>query len=257
MKPKLILCLALVLSGGLLGCYDIANADETIGTNQWTGADLIDVLKENGAKLGCYFTIEHQDIMLKASLHQMLVTTNLNADSIPAFVSNLRKYMDGFQLPVTTNLSADSIPAFVSNLRNYLDGFVVVEDARNPRILHIIDKVLADDPDYPLNKRISLKYSGGLAPNLDTGNKLSFVSIGGLIPALAPKAGRIMSASEDSSTSAFDYSHPLPQISVDATNETVRSIMSDCLPLGDKPVLWRATNTKMTSGELWVWVQFF
>jgi hypothetical protein len=28
MKPKLILCLALVLSGGLLGCYDIASADE-------------------------------------------------------------------------------------------------------------------------------------------------------------------------------------------------------------------------------------
>jgi hypothetical protein len=29
MKPKLILCLALVLSGGLFGCYDIASADET------------------------------------------------------------------------------------------------------------------------------------------------------------------------------------------------------------------------------------
>jgi len=29
MKPKIILCLALVLSGGLFGCYDIASADET------------------------------------------------------------------------------------------------------------------------------------------------------------------------------------------------------------------------------------
>ena len=41
MKTKIILCLALVLSGGMLGCYDIANADETIGTNQQTRAFLI------------------------------------------------------------------------------------------------------------------------------------------------------------------------------------------------------------------------
>jgi hypothetical protein len=233
MKPKLILCLALVLSGGLLGCYDIANADETIGTNQQTQTSFtIDGLSENCAKLGCYLTFESQSFSVtgKASLVQNMVTTNL---------------------------SADSIPAFESILRNYLDGFVVVEDARNPKILHIIDKALAEDPDYVLNKRISLKYSGGLRPTWSK-EKPFDPPVGGLMPALAPKAGRIMSSALDRSgavlRSAFDFREPNLQLSIDATNQTVRSILTDYLPLGNKPILWRAATEK-DQGEVWVLVE--
>jgi hypothetical protein len=38
MKPKLILCLALVLSGGLFGCSSIDNADETNPSQSYVSA---------------------------------------------------------------------------------------------------------------------------------------------------------------------------------------------------------------------------
>jgi hypothetical protein len=38
MKPKLILCLALVWSGGLVGCSSIATADETNAAQSYVTA---------------------------------------------------------------------------------------------------------------------------------------------------------------------------------------------------------------------------
>ena len=160
---------------------------------------------------------------------------------------------------VRTNLNADSIPAFVTNLRNYLDGFVVVEDARNPKILHIIDKALAEDPDYVLNKRISLKYSGGLRPTWSEEKPMD-PPVGGLIPALAQKAGRYYSSPVDTpgrqaSVLRLTLSEPNLQLSIDATNQTVRSIMTDYLPLGKKPILWRAVTENQ--GEVRVLVEYW
>jgi hypothetical protein len=51
MKPKIILCLALVLSGGLFGCYDIASADETNRTEFFKGDDL----KQYPLEISCLF----------------------------------------------------------------------------------------------------------------------------------------------------------------------------------------------------------
>lgn len=229
MKSKLILGLALVLSGLI--------SEGTTASAQPRPEYILPALLENGAKLGCYFTLEYQSFSVtgEASLVQKVVTTN--------------------------SLSADSIPAFVANLRKYLDGCVVVEDSTNPKILHIIDKTLAADPNYLLNKSISLKYSGGLRPTYST-ESLTNPPVGGLIPALAQKAGHIMSAPVDSASgfrSAFDFTEPNFQLSIDATNQTVRSIMADSLPLGKKPILWRAVTHKYQGdqGEVWVWVEYW
>ncbi len=92
MKPKILVCLALVLSGFVL-TFRMTQA-HSIGDSAWRF--FFFDLQQNGAKLGCYFTLEFQEFNVtgKASAVVMPVRTNLNADSIPSFSSNLRNYLE-------------------------------------------------------------------------------------------------------------------------------------------------------------------
>ena len=82
------------------------------------------VLEKNGDKLGCHFTLEYRSYGITGKESK----------------ADLNDYMS-----VQTDLNADSIPSLVSKLCDYLDGFIVVQDSRNPKVVHIIDKVLAGD----------------------------------------------------------------------------------------------------------------
>ncbi|MGH7940294.1 MAG: hypothetical protein ACREFR_04410, partial [Limisphaerales bacterium] len=66
--------------------------------NSSEATDIIRVLRENGARLGCCFTLEYRsyDITGKASLIERPVRTNLNAVSIPLLISKLRGFLAGF-----------------------------------------------------------------------------------------------------------------------------------------------------------------
>jgi hypothetical protein len=193
----------------------------------------MEFLYETSAKLGCHFTLERQGGR---------ITGNESKAT----------------LPVRIDLSADSIPSLVSKLRDYLDGFIVVQDANNPKIVHIIEKVLADDKNYALNKRISLNYFGKLArTNIPIPAKPGYeTTTGGLLAAVAEKAGDIRGGSDDSTFLGM-AGDCCTRINVNATNETVRSILTDCLPSANyNPVMWRAVRTTQ-NGEPCVLVQFF
>lgn len=240
MKPKLLLCLALVLGGGL---HCLADTNAIVALTNMTAKQrshharfFMDVLRENGSKVGCHFTLEYQ------------------SDGITGNASLL-------DMPVKTDLNADSVPSLVSKLRDYLDGFIIVRDSENPKVVHIIEKVLADEPDYVLNKRINVKYSGSLDPTNvpDMNRPGSEVAVGGLLAAVAEKAGRIRGGSLDSTFMGMAGDHGATRINVNATNETVRSILTDCLPANYNPIMWRAVTAIMPGldGKQWVLVQFF
>ncbi|HUZ06580.1 MAG TPA: hypothetical protein VMV89_03750, partial [Candidatus Paceibacterota bacterium] len=123
------------------------------------------------------------------------------------------------------------------------------------------EKVLADDPDYLLNKRISVKYSGSLDDtNVPDTNRPGYaIAVGGLLAAVAEKAGRIMGGSLDSTFMGMAGDHGATRVNVNATNETVRSILTDCLPANYNTVMWSAQTAVMNGidGKQWVLVQFF
>src|ERR1035437_1744719 len=240
MKPKLLLALAVVWSGS----FALSHADVTTtiaSTNSVQPLrprvlNFMDVLRETGTKLGCHFTLEYQGFGITGKETKAT-------------------------LPVRVDLSADSIPSLISRLRDYLDGFMVEEDAKNLKIVHIIEKVLADDKNYALNKRISLNYFGRLAPtNIPIPAKPGYeTTTGGLLAAVAEKAGDIRGGSDDVGINNFlgMVSDRGTRINVNATNETVRSILTDCLPAANySPVMWRAVTTTQ-NGESCVLVQFF
>lgn len=224
-------------------------AQETVGINKKLGdfsviekqqgseaTDIIRVLRENGARLGCRFTLEYQgcDISGKISL---------------------------VDIPIRTNLNADSIPLLISKLRGYLTGFTVTLDTKDPKIVHIIDNVLANDPGYVLNKKISLKYSGNIEPtNLpDTKRPGYAIAAGGLIPAVAEKAGRIIGGTLHNGSVLLVTDGRDAKVTINAVNEPVRDILTDCLPDDYSPVMWYACESIMTGidDKQWARVQFF
>lgn len=248
MKPKLLLCLALVLSGGfILSRADVTNTIAPTNLEKLPDPyrSFMGILDENGSKLGCNFTIDYRGYAI----------TGKESKANPFYIQYTQ---------VRADLDADSIPTLVSKLRGYLDGFIVVPDAKNPKIIHIIENVLADDPNYVLNKKISLEYSGSLAgTNVPTKPGFAML-VGGLLPAVAEKAGDIRGGLETSGSSGFGgFSWDgVTQINVNATNETVRSIFTDYLPATNyNPVMWTAVTTKRIGehGELvqCVLVHFF
>jgi hypothetical protein len=191
----------------------------------------MNVLQEEGHKLGCHFTLE-----------------SLNYDITTGKESKA-------DLPVREDLSAGSITEFVVKLRAYLGDFIVEPDSKNPKIVHIIEKALADDNDYPLNKVISLNYKGKInGTNIDNPEGSSTMS-GGLVPALAEKAGFMMWGTVDDPRMSTYYDLSTV-VTVTATNKTVRSILTDCLPTKNyNPVMWRAMKT-LSMGRPCVLVQF-
>src|ERR1035437_2273299 len=121
MKPKLILCLALVLSGGfILSRADVTNtiASTNLAKPPDPYRSFMGILDENGSKLGCNFTIEYRGYAI----------TGKESKGNPFYTQYTQ---------VRADLDADSIPTLVSKLRGYLDGFVVVPDANNPKIIQI------------------------------------------------------------------------------------------------------------------------
>ena len=230
MKPKLILCLALVLSGGFISSgADDTNAIASKPSEPYRS--FVRILDENGEKLGCSFTIEYRGYAV----------TGKESKAGPFYIRNTK---------IKADLDADSVPSLMSKLRDYLDGFLVVPDVKNPKIIHIIEKVLADDRNYVLNKKISVNYSGLLGGAIipDMPSNGSATLVGGLLPAVAEKVGDIRGGCENSGGGGGGGGCPWDfdtQINVNATNETVRSIFTDCLPTANyNPVMWVAVTSK-------------
>ncbi len=191
---------------------------------------MIDYLYIIGPKLGCHFTLELQ----------------APASGRPPKIFNVIK----------NDQNIASIPQLISKLHRDMGGFTVEHDSKNPKIVHIIVQALGKDKSYVLNKKINLKYSGNIQERAVWDSECGyFIQGGGLFDAASKEAPGIWDQTEASGNwvGCGDY---VTKVTINATNETVRSIFTDCVPLADySPVLWSAVATK-EAGKPRVWVLF-
>jgi hypothetical protein len=190
-----------------------------------------------GPKIGCYFTLEYRSYKLTGQVPRI--------ESFITFTTN--------------DLAVASTEDLVSNLRRSLNGFTIEQDVKNPKVIHIIEGVLEHQKDYVLNKRTSLSYTGNLVNCIvEDAQGRNLVHGEGIVNAMASKVGGIQNGTtEAGSQGAFDDCSTV--VNIEATNETVRSILTDYIPLaGYKTVLWRAATTiTRREGETNVLVQFY
>jgi hypothetical protein len=192
----------------------------------------IDYLSLIGDRLGCHFTLEYQSPSVTGQFPEV-------------------------KSAITNEAGITSVSSLMSKLRNSLKGFIVTRDSRNPLILHVIERALQGQKGYVLDERISLEYSGNLVGCVvkdEQGRDL--VNGEGLVTAIAKQVAGIQSgpASPDG-LDAFDDC--LTVVEVKATNEAIRSILTDHLPLTNyASILWRGVTT-IESGKTSVMVQFY
>jgi hypothetical protein len=120
--------------------------------------------------------------------------------------------------------SVQSLDALLKTMSKELPRFEIVRNARHKHVLHVIERGLKDLDGYALNDIADLQYKGpvdGVARALHEN-----------LPALDRKsAGDWREMFDDNVTS----------VRINATDESVRDILTDCLPLDRYGVLlWRA-----------------
>jgi len=181
--------------------------------------DCIDYLHYMGGRLDCHFTLEYR-----------------------GFSITVQPTLQRWGTKLTNEAGVSSISLLVSKLRRDLPTFNVVGNSKRPNVIHIVERALEEDPDYVMNKRLSLKYSGPLAGYQTATSKFD---------GLANTVGRTLRGIKTSHIPAEGYSFSFvigddiaTEVSINATNETVRSIFTECIPLGKyKAVLWQAVKT--------------
>lgn len=196
---------------------------------------LKDYLGEVGNRIGCYFTFEYR------------------GHAVTGRPSNL-------QGVVSNDLTVASIPALRSKLRSDLHGFSVVQDSKNPKILHLIEQELERQPDNVLNQKINLIYSGNLVACVVKDIQGRNLSNGeGLVAAMGKIVGGIRDGSEEAGSNILEgqITDCVTVVNINATNQTVRSILTDYLPATNYcSILWRAVTTRQ-EGKPMVLVQFY
>lgn len=188
-----------------------------------------EILEKRGAELGCHFTLEYRG-------------KSITGEVSKAALSNLVS---------VRNLDAESIPSFLSLLRKYLDGFIIEPDSGNPNIVHIIEKVLVNDPSYPLNKEVTISYSGKFgATYAQKANGYLETASTGLFGAVAEKVKDLRRGSFSDLSVGAGYAADRSVINVDIANEAARNVLSDYVPLKNyNAVIWRAVEERMPGEE--------
>jgi hypothetical protein len=180
-----------------------------------------------GNQLGCYFTMEYR-------------SRNLTGKEVK---------MDTY---ITNGLAAFSIPSLVSNLTVELKGYTVVRDSNNPIIIHIIDQALEQQSNYVMNKPVSIQYSGNLVGSVVQDAEGRNLGKGeGLVTAISRQTGGGITSGEISHTDPVQGGNDFTTlVNVNATNQTVRSILANSIPLTNySRILWRAVMTRQAPSE--------
>jgi hypothetical protein len=129
--------------------------------------------------------------------------------------------------------------ALLETLKSQLKDGIIEVDANDPRVFHVIDSVLATDPDYVMDKSATLKFSGVLS---ELAGK-----IGEVVPGIDTRRGGSLREAFDDHVTRAEF---------EIKDKPVRSILTDAVPV-DKysPVLWIA-DTFEKDGKSVTWVQF-
>ena len=199
-----------VLTSALLGItmsLTSTQGEELVGPQQAKKIDWELYLAELPEGLHCYFTIERMAFMP-------------GKGKIPP--SPFHRY------DLTPDRDIKSVDALAEKLRKEMKGIVVIQNTKNPAIIHLIDERLLKIQGYVMDKKVDITYSGlidGLAAEL-----------GKHVPRIEPRRNfPIGQTRQDSRT----------RVKVDAKNQTVREVLTGCVPLIDySPVLWDTETWK-------------
>lgn len=190
----------------------------------------LDYLHFIGEKLGCYFTLEYR-------------------------AYQITRQPSSLQAEMTNDQSIATMPALLAKLRDGLTGFSVIENPKNPKVIHIIEQALEQADGYVLNKRTSVQYAGHLVPCVvkDT-NGRNLQQGAGVVVALARTVGKLENGTAEA---RGDFDDCNTKVKIDAKNESVRNILTDCIPLKNyHRILWRAAATER-NGKPTVMIQFY
>ncbi len=133
---------------------------------------------------------------------------------------------------LTSDPNIKTVESLVAKLRKEMKGVVVIENAKNPAVIHLIEERVLKIDGYVMDKKIDITYSGVLA-------KLP-VELEKRLPEIGPFRG---GSTHDM---LVDY---ITQVKVDAKNQTVREVLTGCVPLKNySPILWTA-KTRKTDGR--------
>ena len=189
-------------------------------------------LHDVGIKLGCHFTLEYRDYA-GATRRPKVQAKGTNDEDVIS--------MDGLLI----------------KLHQDLEGFYIARDPSNSKIIHLIQDSLRRS-DYIMDRKRSVQYVGNLVGCTivdDTGKNI--VKGEGLVTVLGKGTGKIDSGIPSADgIDAFQDCQTMVRVS--ATNKSIRSIITECLPLVKyNPILWRAVTITTKTGDEKILVQFY
>lgn len=195
-----VLCIVTLLLSFNLSAS--ANDPHNVGkdTNR-TG--LFAYMEQISSQLGCYFTVE--------SVHSESGQNILNT------------------VQILSDPKVKTVASLVEKLSKDVPQITVKRDTENPLVVHLIEKSIFSDPNYPLNKKTSLSYSGRLMdlPDLIGSN---------LKTTLTTKHAIFGPVTNTDFTTT---------VSVNSVDEPVRTILTKCLPFKSYGAyLWCAVSWK-------------
>lgn len=136
-----------------------------------------------------------------------------------------------------------SVDDLLVHLKKTLKDIEIVQDPCHPEILHLVDAKASRDASYPLQSRLTLRYSGVLAELPE--------AIGVCVPRVGTqRSGFHWTESDNDTVTKVNLSVGMPQ--------TVRQILTDAVPTpySARPggrMLWKSTYTSVgTQGRFGV-----
>jgi len=138
-----------------------------------------------------------------------------------------------FRYDLTPDPNIKTVQALVEKLRRELKGIRVIQNAKNPAVIHLIAERLSRIEGYAMDKELDVKYSGviGELPG----------EVGRHVPGIGFSRGAFIGEVPG------DFR---TQVKVDVKNQTVREVLTGCVPLKDySGILWIATTWKKKDGQ--------
>jgi len=133
-----------------------------------------------------------------------------------------------------------SLEQLIAKVSKEVKGITFVRNRKNPAVVHVIDQRLKELDDYPLEAKLDVSYSGMIGDLSDELEKH--------LDSIGPRRGGVMS-------DAFD--DHVTRVTVEAKNQQIRSILTDCVPLTHYgPRLWIA-ETRRVDGKTKTTVQYY
>ena len=141
---------------------------------------------------------------------------------------------------LTLDPNIKTVESLVNKLRSKMKGVAVIQNAKNPAVIHLIDERLLKREGYGIDRKVDITYSGLID---DLGDAL-----GRQVPGIgSPRGALIGEIPGDFRT----------KVKVDAKDQTVREVLTGCVPLkGYRRILWVAKTWKDKDGQYHTLVRY-